>query len=172
MHIFQPTESQLDEFCTLITDHCKFVDDWDDPRIPTNALHIFGKHAAAEAEEERLLARLCRSRMRVLVKKADDQETMMGSHGDWKQASQDTSKRLNKNVKKPDLLYLYRNAMLEITYNDSRDRWSQSQLACLCDLPSEETLRTWGDIKVLVAPAGTKSSPDEVQTKQELLSFG
>ena len=93
--IYNPSKLELDEFCRLIVENCVFTTSWEDPIIPSNALRVFGKRAAAEVEQERILQRVASTNVGVQIRQADDEEAMSGSHGDWRQATEYTSVRLS-----------------------------------------------------------------------------
>ena len=167
------TPSIIDEFKSLIANHCTFVNDWDDPKITTSTLRIFGKKAASVHAERKLLQSMSGrfGSTRVLRRKSVDQEST--PEGMWNPASTSTSTDLSREVKEPEELYFYPNALYEITFNLDRV-FSQSQLALLLpeDVPTAPDLDSFAPVSVMVAPEGTKTIPDGRITAENLEANG
>jgi hypothetical protein len=70
-------------------------------------------------------------------------------------ASVETKKTLNKNLREPEKLVLYKHGLYEYTMNDPLGRYNQSSLALLLELPQEHTIKSFLPIAMLIAPAGT-----------------
>ena len=98
-------------------------------------------------------------------REAEDVEKNRYSHQDWLRASEMTSSKLEQKLKEPRKLLLFRGAIYDITFNKDGE-FSQSQLALLYDLPSEEDLANWRNIKVLVAPLGVKDIEFHVEDER------
>jgi predicted GIY-YIG superfamily endonuclease len=76
-------------------------------------------------------------------------------------------------VKEPRSLLFFRGAIYICTFNDPTGRFSQSQMAILFDLPTQEQVDNWQPVKVLLAPPGTKEVMfDEERSKQSYLEEG
>ena len=81
--------------------------------------------------------------------------------------------QLDHKTKEPRSLLLFRGEIYLCTHDDSEGKFSQSQMAILCDLPIQEQLYMWQKIKVLVAPPASKYiSYDESRSKQSYLDIG
>ena len=77
-------------------------------------------------------------------------------HGhDWIAASTEITELLNNKCREPQRLLFKVGLTYTCTFNDNRK--SNSQKVLLFDLPSEQTLNTFGPIKVLLAPPGCKN---------------
>ena len=98
-------------------------------------------------------------------REAEDVEKNRYSHQDWLRASEMTSSKLEQKLKEPRKLLLFRGAIYDITFNKDGE-FSQSQFALLYDLPSEEDLANWRNIKVLVAPLGVKDIEFHVEDER------
>jgi len=167
------TAAIITEFKSLVASHCTFVDDWDDPRITQSTLRVFGKKAATEHAERQLLRSMSATygSTHVMKRTSIDQEST--PEGMWNPASSLTSKELSREVKEPAELYFYPNAVYEITFNRDQ-RFSQSQLAVLLpeDLPSATDVESFAPVNVMVAPEGTKHTPEGDLTAENLRQNG
>ena len=66
----------------------------------------------------------------------------MMSHVEWTSATENTSNKLEEKLKEPSLLLFFRGAIFEFTYNQE-GKFSQSQIALLFDLPSQDDIDNW-----------------------------
>ena len=90
-------------------------------------------------------------------------------HGEWYNATEDTTKKLNNKVKEPQLLLFFKGAIYEFTHNKDNS-YSQGQMALLFELPSQIALNNGQAIKVLAAPTGLHDIEyDETKTKEEYI---
>jgi len=169
-HPAELTESDIRRFRQLIEQNCTFVPTWDDPRLSPNMLRVFGKKAAAREAERRLLVQARAIYCHMLLRQAVDEEST--AEGNWIPATDRTSSTLSRKIKEPSVLYFFPNAHYEITFNDRDGRFSQSQLAILLDMPSDQQLRNFEPVKLLVAPEGCKSVPFNFVSKQDFLDGG
>ena len=62
----------------------------------------------------------------------------MMSHVEWTSATENTSNKLEEKLKEP----FFRGAIFEFTYNQE-GKFSQSQIALLFDLPSQDDIDNW-----------------------------
>jgi hypothetical protein len=70
-------------------------------------------------------------------------------------ASVETKKTLNKKLREPEKLVLYKHGLYECTMNDPMGRYNQSSLALLLQLPQRQTIESFLPITMWIAPAGT-----------------
>ena len=70
-------------------------------------------------------------------------------------ASVETKKTLNKKLREPEKLVLYKHGLYECTMNDPKGRYNQSSLALLLELPQGHTVESFLPITLWIAPAGT-----------------
>jgi len=70
-------------------------------------------------------------------------------------ASVETKETLNKKLREPEKLVLYKNGLYECTMNDPQGRYNQSSLALLLELPQAQTVVSFLPITMWIAPAGT-----------------
>jgi hypothetical protein len=70
-------------------------------------------------------------------------------------ASVKTKKTLNKKLREPEKLVLYKHGLYECTMNDPQGRYIQSSLALLLELPQGKNFEFSLPITKWIAPAGT-----------------
>jgi hypothetical protein len=169
-HLYTPPKI-LEEMKELVLRHCTFVGSWSDPRITDTMLRCFGRNAAIRKEAKHFMNEIVSSGRRVLYCEADHFELSTLSHSDWQPASRTVSHTLTKEVKEAELLPFYDIAVYEMTYNKG-NHFTQSQIAVLLDMPTSAVLESFGDIKVMLAPAGCKSVPEGIARPEDLQAHG
>ena len=137
-------------------------------------MRIYGKRVpakqAAREFTERVRRQIHISNLR--EKEANDVEKSRFSHREWSPATESTTNALEKKLKEPNTLLFFKGAKYEFTYNEE-GKFSQSQTAILYDLPSQEYLDSWRNIKVLAAPPGMKDIQLNVnENKQYFIERG
>jgi len=162
-------QATREEFIALFVSTCTFVKSLDDPSIPGNILYSFGKKVPIRRQEARVIQKIIASLVQYRTSVAIDEEK--NTDGNFRQASEITSKELDTKVKEPRTLILYSGGRYQITYNNG-SLFSNSQLAILFDLPTQEQIDGKRTIKMIVAPAGSRYIPDDTVTKEELLHMG
>ena len=100
-------------------------------------------------------------------------EKNRSSHSESTTASQSVSNALEQRLKEPKLLlFFFCGAIYEFTYNDD-DVFSQSQMALLFEIPSQEDINQLQKMKVLAAPPGLKVIEyDPTYNKESYLEKG
>ena len=159
----------IDEFIQLCSENLTFVSNWDDDAISTSTMRLYSKKVPAKEAARQFVDRVRRQvpESDRREREAEDVEKNRYSHQDWLRASEMTSSKLEQKLKEPRKLLLFRGAIYDITFNKDGE-FSQSQLALLYDLPSEEDLANWRNIKVLVAPLGVKDIEFHVEDERGL----
>jgi hypothetical protein len=123
-------------------------------------LQVFGRHAAVREAERRLFDKVqTLQQCQVLTCEARDYQMSTLSHSGWTEANADTTRFLNRNVKEVEKIHFFDGAVYEMTFNET-DKFSQSQIAVLADMPTAEDIQQFRDVKVMVAPAGCKTVPE------------
>ena len=155
----------IDEVVQIISEECTFVRSFDDEQITRSTLRIFGRkdpvrvavekfYATIEEEYGRLVgANLLRSRV------SDDLQIAVESHGSHVPATTQVRKLLDKHTREPRRLLFFKHAVYQFTFNDPGNDFSQSRLAILVDLPSQNQLDNWESFPIFAAPAGVKCAP-------------
>jgi hypothetical protein len=162
------------EMKELLSNTFNWAQSFDDPRLPMDAMYIFGKKEPGRKSIERHINKTKQKfRNQFLERKALDSESTL--HGEWKPASSVISQQLTLKLKEPPVLYFYPFAIYDVTFNKGKDH-SQSQLALLLEVPSKQDIETFQPIKIMLAPHGCKFIPqdaivkdDTQQTRQNLL---
>ena len=167
--------SAIDELKTLLKENCTWVDSWDSPLIPNNAMRCFGMRKPAQKAESRYIEHVrldcLRNRKPFLTVKATDLQQPQQSHAAWAEACPAVVYQLNRLVREPAVLAFFQFAIYEFTFN-KESQFSQTQLAILCDVPDYETVQQYKAIPVLCAPPGTKNIDFEVYSKEQLIEKG
>ena len=84
-----------------------------------------------------------------------DHQVRRGTSGDYTTASPHAITSLNNALKEPQKLVFFPWCLYECTINERNNQFMQSNLALLVDLPPQEVLDNFGQIKVWIAPPGT-----------------
>jgi hypothetical protein len=90
-----------------------------------------------------------------LIRLSSDSQRGFSSIGEYLPASFETKKALNKKLREPKKLVLYKHGLYECTMNDPWGCYNQSSLALLLELPQGHTLQSFLPITIWNAPAGT-----------------
>jgi predicted GIY-YIG superfamily endonuclease len=162
-------EENKARFSILVREHFTFVNSFDDPKIPTDAVFVFGRKKPCEIAEQLMLKRIQSQGRTILISQSMDEESTTA--GNWRNASQSTKKSLSKSIKQRQDLGLYLYGRYEFTHNE-KNKFSQGQLGILLDMPSKESIACHLSIKVWAAPPGTKQFPSLSNcTKTKLISL-
>ena len=161
------TTAKKKEFKQLIIDNCNFVESFNDPTIPNDAVYVFGKKSPCYEAEKLMLERMksVHGDKCVVSWSADEESTTAGN---WSDAKPPTSARLSKLVKTKKQLLFYPKAFFEFTYNDEKNNFLQGQLALMLDVPTVEQVAANEQVHVFASPLGCKDFPplDEQNTQQ------
>ena len=165
----------VDEFIELISNHCTFVPSWDDSIINEKTYRLYSKKVPAKAASRQYAERVkrCLRPNQYISRTALDVEKQRFSHSEWYASSQSTIDQIEIIRKEPTELLFFRGGQYEFTFNKD-GKFSQSQMALLYDLPSQEDVESFRKIKILCAPPGLKNFAIDVDnvTKEELLNEG
>ena len=165
----------LDQFLSLVSEHCSFVDDWDSPLIPKNAIRIFGKKKPVRASEKKFrqeqIQRCTRLNLPFAVRQSVDTQIANESHSNWQPASAVATTQLNHKVKEPRELLFFEFAVYEFTCNKP-GHFSQTQLAVVCDVPAAETVNAFAPVEVIAAPTGLRFIDFQITSRQQLIDMG
>jgi len=150
------------EFRSLVRSKCTFVASFDDDKITSTMLRVFGTHDAVHAAEKCFLDKVRSSCSAFVECKCEDHQMSSGSHSTWVEASEATSRALTKKVKDPDIVYFFPGAVYEMTHNNKSVGYSQSQISVLAEMPSRQQVDAHGDVALYIAPVGCKIIPEDV----------
>lgn len=125
------TDELKAEFKNKIKENCKFVSSFEDPRIPEDAIFVFGRKKPCNVVEDSILRRIRNSGAQVVCVESFDEESSIA--GNWKIASSPATTELSKRIKEKRELYLFEKGRYEFTYN-LNGSFQQGQLAILLDL--------------------------------------
>jgi hypothetical protein len=171
---FENEPNLMEEFIQLCSAHLTFVPNWDNPVITPQTMRLYSKRVPAK-DAARHFAQRVRSHVNsndLRERVADDVEKPRYSHLEWSQASESATNTLEQKLKEPRRLLFFKGAIFECTYNEE-DKFSQSQMALLLDLPSASALTNWEKIKILVAPPGLREVDyDPMHSKTHYIENG
>lgn len=150
------TKRDETRFVQLLTDNCTFVDSFDSPLIPSDAVYVFGRKAPCRKVEELIIRNLVKSGTTTLItSQSHDEESTTA--GNWNKASLLIQKLLSNKLKMKKELPLFAKGRYEFTHNH-QDKFRQGQLALLLDVDSDR-IRLKQPVEVYGAPAGCKEFP-------------
>ena len=171
MLVHEYTPEILREAAELLETHCTFVDSWSDPRITSTMLRCFGKKSAIRQESIRFMNEIEASGRRILYRQADDYELCTLSQSHWQPATLPVVNAITKAVREPKVLPFYEMAVYEMTYNKP-GHFTHSQIAVLAEMPTNEMIQSFENVKVMLAPVGCKSVPEGITSSNDLLAHG
>jgi hypothetical protein len=119
-----------EEFINLLTTHCNFVRSEDE--VTSGALFVYGKNAPVRLLLERHHRTIQRRSDKVLVSESIDYECTF--EGRYTLASSALSKAMDRKIREPHKLHLYKGARYRITTNKP-GTYSNGQLAFLANMP-------------------------------------
>lgn len=168
----------IEELLQIVSRECTFVTSWDDKRITRSTLRLFGRRDPVRnaiekfySDTEQQFAQQpggCLLRVRM----SEDLQVAVESHGSHQSATTQVSKLLDKDTREPRKLLFFKHAVYQFTFNDPGNSFSQSRLAILVDLPSQQQLDNWEPVSIFAAPAGVKCAPKHITGRQQLIAEG
>lgn len=172
--VLQEQPELIEQIVGLVSENATFVDDWDSPRIPHDAIRVFGKKKPAKLERERylhnIIENLSATNTPYSMHKAVDQQIPHQSHANWIPASSEVSRQLDRKCREPDCLFFFEGAVYECSENTKEIGVSYTQLLVLFEVPTEEMLQRGETITFLCGPHGERNVP--IMNREELLSRG
>jgi len=165
------TEDEKKEFVHLIVTYCTHVDNWNDYRIPVDAIRILGTRKGVHVAETMYYDKIREQGLTIISQKSQDFENLKTSHGTWKPASSKVTQRLNKLVREPEVLQLHQGLLVEATFNNGLE-WSNGQIGLIVELPHPTLINQWKSFPLLLAPPGIRSLPRDPFTIESLLNHG
>jgi hypothetical protein len=164
-------QARLQQFKNIIITKCNHVNDWNAPNIPKDAIQILGKRSGVERAEDNFFTALQKTNISIRYRFSEDIQTVSSLHGNWKQAEPTITLQLNKLVNEVHQLRLYKNMIIEFTWNKEGVH-SNGQMGIILDLPEQAVLDNWQPFEVIAAPHGIKNLPSEIVqpiSKQDLI---
>ena len=134
----------LEDNPDLVEEFIRQVDNRESIEITPSTYELYGRKFLAKEAARQFVERVRRSIIQndLRERRAVDYEKSMMSHVEWTSASANTSNKLEEKLKEPSLLLFFRGAIFEFTYNQE-GKFSQSQIALLFDLPSQDDIDNW-----------------------------
>ena len=106
---------------------------------------------------------------------SSDLQRTSGTNGEYSQASAQSVRYLNKEIREPTEIVLFSEGIYECTINDIRGRYSQSQLAFLLEVPAQDSIDKFDRIALWISPPGTQVidfNKDKLPSKEQLRTLG
>ncbi|MDB4430362.1 GIY-YIG nuclease family protein [bacterium] len=166
-----------EEFFELAGRVLTFVPNWSDPRISPNMMRVFSRvrpaQEALDDYRESIKQQLINDGTdHHLAISRDVQKAQQTNTDSYRQASEQSVKTLNKELKEPSELVLFAGGVYECTINDPSGRFCYSQLAFMLDLPSRDDVINFNSIAMWIAPGGLQHieyDQNNMPTRQQLL---
>ena len=156
--ILQKNCQLIARFRQLCSTSFTFVQTWDNPAINASTFRLFSKKVpaleVAQDYTRRVHRQFAGSSRQLLTKTSVDTQKSRFAH-EWSQAAHQTTRTLEERLKEPHELLFFKGAIYECTYNQE-GKFSASQKSLVYDVPSEDEIDQWKNVKVLLAPSGCK----------------
>ena len=160
-----------DEFINLFVNNVGSIPSSAECNLPPNSLFVYGKNEPLRGQQKKLFRKLDAEVNKIhLVSTADDKERTV--EGRMIASTRHTSDMLDMRIKEPRELYFYLGGRYQITANDPANKYSNSQLAMLFEMPTQEQLDKKKPIKMLLAPPGSRYIPSDKETERDLIALG
>ena len=102
----QWSDQKKQRLAALLRENIVFLDNFDDPAIPADAVYVFGRKEPCRAAEKIMIERMKLMHAGTFrMIQCHDEESTTG--GNWHPANEGTSRRLDKKVKQPRELVFY-----------------------------------------------------------------
>ena len=178
-YVLIQSEALKTEFFDLAGRILTYVNDWTNQKIEPNMMRAFSRIRPAQEAlneyRESVKRQLNNSGIVYRISSSRDTQRTRSTHAEYSRATQQNIKCLNKELKEPTELVFFIGGVYECTINDPRDRYSQSQLAYMLDLPSQELVNNFNAIPLWIAPPGIHTvvfNHQNIPSREELTSAG
>lgn len=133
------------EFKHLCSEHLTFFKNWEDPVIPPSIIRLYSKKVPVReaTKQHDVCVRGHYSIDQIQEHVSNDVERSRYLQQEWLVTTAPTIAQLDHKVKEPQSLIFFCGAIYVCTFNDISGSFSQSQMALLFDLPSQEQLNNW-----------------------------
>ena len=85
-----------------------------------------------------------------------EKQRTISTNSKYGQATEQSIKALIQDLKEPSELVFFAGGIYECTINDSNERYNQSQLAFMLDIPPQDTADQFDSIPLWIAPPETQ----------------
>ena len=152
-----------DEFFNLANKILTYVPNSEDNHIHPNMMRVFSRKRPAQEAlndyRDSIILQLSTDNIPFRISNSRDSQRTRGSNAEYGIATDASIQALNKELKEPSEIVFFRGGIYECTINEKNGKYSQSQLAFLLDLPSQQSLDRFHAIKMWISPAGTQNIP-------------
>ena len=169
------TPQDVETFSNIIKNNCNFVKDWKDKSITMDTICTFGKHQAVNMSEKLFIERhITNSKIPMVTAKATDEQSIRSPLDNaWYPPSSRTIKKLSHDCKMQETIYLYENAIVEMTFNNGKN-WDQGQIAIVRHIPSQNEIDDWSSLTIFLGGENENVPPSNYQTltDEQLIELG
>ena len=148
------SDEAIAEAWKILTEHCTFVDSWDD--VALTDIRIFSTRKAEKEAVARKVEEVKNSGVAFQYVDCID-EMCTSSTNNWVAANDLVKRFLSRNCLEPDTLFVYQGAVMRLTVNMPDLQVFQGQLCVVVDISS---LNTNSFVTVALAPPGCRQIPD------------
>ena len=182
-YVLLNSPEKKDRFFELATNIFNYADTWNSPKIKKNMSLLFARKSKVKSATalytDTLIANFTNNDnatpYRIIY--SVDHQVRTGTAGDYTVAMSSTVASLNNNLREPARLVIFPGGVYEITINDPRGRYQQSNLAIIVDMPTDDTLDTFSPFPIWIAPPNTQrvdflENSSVLPSKAQLQSWG
>ena len=173
----QKSEELRRKFFSLMETHVNFVPSMNDSRLGPEVQRMYSRRGeATAAAEDYVNSSIQNLELRgkpYRICEAHDLQRPVSSRRDLQRTNDKQIKlALDKKKREPKRLLFYRGAIFEATVNG--DGYSQSQILMMLNMPSQEQMNAWSEIKMMAAPPNFMPTliTDEIPNREQLLQEG
>ena len=146
-----PSESDADTLCDIITLRCHFVSCWS--RVPRTAMRVVATRQAEKDVTKSYLADLAQDNITVEEFECHDETESAGAQ--WNKAHEFESRKLDRLLLEERCLKIFTGALVRMTYNNNLgDVFSQGQCAIIRELPDPNTSENDQVLTLTLVPPG------------------
>ena len=103
-----------------------------------------------------IVNQLTNDQTQFFISKSRDMQRTRGTNAEYIEASLQSIKFLDKELKEPSELVFFVGGIYECTINDHNGQYCQSQLAFMLELPTQDIVDSFDSILLWIAPPGTQ----------------
>eukprot|EP00956_Cyclotella_meneghiniana_P009108 scaffold12492_cov36-Cyclotella_meneghiniana.AAC.2 len=146
-YILNEDESLKEELFHLGDALIKFVDSWDDPLITSNCFRVYSR--------KNLIQNFRNTDTPHIISTSQDSQICFVSRSKWSPATPSTVTSMNTQFREAEVLVIYQFGLYEVTENDTRAGYLNSNHVLIYDMPTASDLAQFRSIKVLLDPSKT-----------------
>ena len=159
----------------LLERYASSVPNWEDPLITDGVLRVFPHRNQKDKAVREFMSNKRKNLKSVggkyVTSHARDVMIAVESHGEPVEASKPVTHYLNRKCSEPGVIDLYKGGIYQFTYNHP-GRFNATQIGVIVDEPDPNDVKSFKDIKIMVAPAGVKTVDVSNMSKEAMFERG